>query len=656
MRGKIIAGIRDLNPSVFTSLAILLSVILVTGLNLIFIGFNGGEIDPKIFLYITIAAILMPLVIAPVLINLFKHATALEQVNQQLQGQIEQHQRAQQVAEERVANLQTISDFALACAAAAPESDLPKLIADKLHAITGALGVSISEYDAREQALITRHVTVSGQILSTLNNLLGRNIIGLRSPISPSAYQRMFDEVVAVASDLNEVSFGAIPKPVSVLIQKTLGVGNFTGLAFIYGGELWGAAMLVMRTGQAPIDRELGLALANVAALAMRRQKTEEALQASEERYRLISKVSSDYMFSARLNEQGQMQLDWVAGAIESITGYTPDEYISIGNWVATLHPEEVDKVVRDMSALQENRPATTEARLLTKTGQVRWVRFYAHPVWDAALARLRGVYGAVQDIDVEKQASDRLQALNADLEKRVAERTASLEKALNELESFSYSISHDLRAPLRAVTGYAGILLAEHSQAVPAEVVEKLGAIKMNGQRMGQLVDGLLQFLRSGNLKIGKRLLNPVDQVQQVLKRLRPTCESRQVEFILETLPPCSASSQLLEQVYEELLRNAIKFTRQREIARIEIACLEREGETRYFVRDNGIGFDMNHAGKLFGVFQRLHHTEEFEGIGVGLAIARRIIERHGGRIWAESAVDQGATFYFTLEKAAVA
>ncbi len=816
MRGKIIAGIRDLNPLVFTSVAILLSVILVTGLNLIFIWFNGGEIDPKIFLYITVAAILMPLVIAPVLINMFKRVTALEQVNQQLQGQIEQHQRAQQLAEERVANLQAISDFALTCAAAAPEADLPKLIAEKLQAITGALGVAISEYDASEQALITRHMTVSGQILSTLNKLLGRNIIGLRSPMSPSAYQRMFHEVVAAASDLNEVSFGAIPKPVSALIQKTFGVGDFTGLAFIYGGELWGAAMIVMRKGQAPIDRELGLALANVAALAMQRQKTEEALQASEERYRLISTVSSDYMFSARLNEQGQMLLGWVAGAFESITGYTPDEYRLLGGWSATLHPDDVDKVTRDMSALEEKRPAVTEARILTKTGQARWVRFYAHPVWEAGQNRLTGVYGAVQDISAHKEAearekfrremlekvirlgkvvtqitnpkqcqlkiresvqkelgfdrvglflyekaanrvqgtygtdengqledtswycepasddstwkmvldsvdgvhfvehydrvydptkykndmlgvgqhvtvsawagdkpvafiaadnlltqrkftAEQIEGLqlfagyaglaihnsrwNEELEERVAERTIELEASNRELESLSYNIAHDMRSPVRAMVGYAVMLQQSKGEKLDDEGRADLEIIHISAKRLGQLIDDFLAYLRMGRVLLRKQPVKTADLVKKVVDDVFSKNLQRQIQFSIGILPDCQADPAMLEQAWAQLVSNAVKFTGLREMADIEIGADEKDGKACYFVRDNGIGFNMKYAEKIFAIFQHLNRQDEYEGTGMGLAIARRIIERHGGRIWAEAEVDKGATFCFTLE-----
>ncbi len=269
-----------------------------------------------------------------------------------------------------------------------------------------------------------------------------------------------------------------------------------------------------------------------------------------------------------------------------------------------------------------------------------------------ANLQVLHQVETAKRDAVIYQLRNQELLRENTELEKRVAERTAQLENALAELESFSYSISHDLRAPLRAVAGYAGILLTEHEHEFSPVVIARLQAIKDNGQRMGQLIDGLLEFLQSGGDQIERQMLNPGEIIQSVIERLRPGYAHRQVEISVGNLPPCSANFRLLDKIFEGLLDNAIKFTGNREFARIEISAIEQNGQAIYFVRDNGVGFDMKYYNKLFGVFQRLHHTSEFEGVGANLAIIQRIIQRHGGRIWAESEADKGATFYFTLEK----
>ncbi|PWH12183.1 MAG: hypothetical protein DDG60_14165 [Anaerolineae bacterium] len=377
----------------------------------------------------------------------------------------------------------------------------------------------------------------------------------------------------------------------------------------------------------------------------------EKALRESEERYRRITSVVSDYIYSAKVDAQGQFWPEWVAGAFDEISGYRFDEYLAAGGWESLRHPDSIPQDELDRQALLENRPLEGSIlKIRRKDGTLRWVRNFAYPVWNQEENRLAGVYGAVQDITFQKEYEERLKTLNQELERRVAERTLKLENALSELESFSYSISHDLRAPLRAVNGYAGMLLEEHRHNFPPNVIRQLEAIKENGQRMGQLVDGLLEFLHSGRVPIERQQIQPAEIVQTVLERMKPQLEGRQITVQVDALPTCSANAMLLEKVYDGLISNAIKFTRNCTPAIIEIGAFDKEGTHVFFVRDNGIGFDMKYHDKLFGVFQRLHHVDDFEGVGASLAIVQRIINRHSGRIWAEAQVEKGATFYFTL------
>jgi light-regulated signal transduction histidine kinase (bacteriophytochrome) len=232
-------------------------------------------------------------------------------------------------------------------------------------------------------------------------------------------------------------------------------------------------------------------------------------------------------------------------------------------------------------------------------------------------------------------------------------QRTAQLEVANKELEAFSYSVSHDLRAPLRAIDGFSRILLEEYAEPLPHDARDYLNSVRANAQQMGWLVDDLLAFARLGRQPIKKQPLDPVKLVRQCLDELRGEQDGRRVEIVVGDLPPCDAEPVLLKQVWTNLLSNAIKYTRGREVATIEVGCRVDggpAGERTYFVRDNGVGFDMRYVDKLFGVFQRLHRAEDYKGTGVGLAIVQRIIHRHGGRVWAEAQPGQGATFSFTL------
>lgn len=241
---------------------------------------------------------------------------------------------------------------------------------------------------------------------------------------------------------------------------------------------------------------------------------------------------------------------------------------------------------------------------------------------------------------------------MNEELEQRVQERTAELRAANRELEAFSYSISHDLRAPLRAITGFSRILLEDYAPQLPDEAQRYLNIVDRGGQRMGQLIDDLLTLSRLGRQELRKRHVATADLVGEVLEDLQAERAGRQVRITLGDLPPCQAEPVLLKQVFINLLHNALKYSRSRDVAHIEVGCREHNGERTYFVKDNGVGFEMQYATKLFGVFQRLHRAEEYEGTGVGLAIVQRIVQRHGGRVWAEAAIDQGATFSFTLEE----
>lgn len=234
--------------------------------------------------------------------------------------------------------------------------------------------------------------------------------------------------------------------------------------------------------------------------------------------------------------------------------------------------------------------------------------------------------------------------------ERTLVDKSTQLAAANKELESFSYSVSHDLRAPLRSMSGFAKILEEDYGPGLANGGMRYIGLIQKNAEKMGSLIDDLLAFSRLNRQTMMRSLVRPAALVRETFDSLEADRDGRQVELVIADLPSCEADHNLLRQVFVNLLSNALKFTRTRTAARIEVGSRSDDGQTVYFVRDNGVGFDMRYVDKLFNVFQRLHRVEDYEGTGVGLAVVQRIVARHGGRIWAESILDQGATFYFTL------
>jgi light-regulated signal transduction histidine kinase (bacteriophytochrome) len=289
------------------------------------------------------------------------------------------------------------------------------------------------------------------------------------------------------------------------------------------------------------------------------------------------------------------------------------------------------------------------ECRIRRVDGEVRWI-------WAAGThqankeGKMIRMVGIVQDITERKMAENTIRLLNNELEQRVLDRTAQLEEANRELEAFSYSVSHDLRAPLRAVDGFSQAVVEDFGPQLPEEGRRQLQTIRHAAQRMGELIDDLLTFSRLSRQPLKKQTVNTEELVHAALAEVGAQGEGRKVQIKFGDLPPCEGDRSLLKQVWINLLSNAFKYSRKRAEAIIEIGCTDQNGEKVYFVRDNGSGFDMRYADKLFRVFQRLHRAEEFEGTGVGLAIVQRIVHRHGGRVWVDAAVDRGAAFYFTL------
>jgi len=283
-----------------------------------------------------------------------------------------------------------------------------------------------------------------------------------------------------------------------------------------------------------------------------------------------------------------------------------------------------------------------------TKDGQIIPVSYSVAPI--TLHGKTTGGVLAFRDILARRRNEAEIRALNAELEQRVLERTAQLEASNKELESFAYSVSHDLRAPLRAIVGFSQILLSSHRDNLNEQGRDYLDRISAASQRMGQLIDDLLNLSRITRAEMRHETVDLSAMVRSIVADLASAEPRRQVNLHIQNGLLARGDARLLRAALENLVRNAWKFTSKKPSSTIEFGKVQHSGHSAYFVRDDGAGFDMTYSDKLFGAFQRLHGATEFEGTGVGLATVQRIIQRHGGRVWAEGAVDRGATFYFSL------
>ncbi|MEO8587205.1 MAG: ATP-binding protein, partial [Acidobacteriota bacterium] len=318
-------------------------------------------------------------------------------------------------------------------------------------------------------------------------------------------------------------------------------------------------------------------------------------------------------------------------------------------SWRERLFP---DDLAGSEAAIQRSLTTgefVTDFRVVWPDGSVRWLHARAQVFFSEDGSPLRMV-GVNMDIDDRKRAEEEVRLLNSELETRVASRTSELERANREMEAFSYSVSHDLRAPLRSIDGFTRILEEDHGAKLDDEARRCLGRILSASERMGRLIDDMLKLSRVSRGELVREDLHLSDMVASIVATLRERDPGRSVTVVVAPGVQASADSRLVQVALENLLDNAFKFTSKKPESRIEFGSGREGGEQHFFVRDDGAGFDPAYAGKLFGAFQRLHPEAEFPGTGIGLATVQRVVQRHGGRVWAEGETGRGAAFYFTL------
>lgn len=369
-------------------------------------------------------------------------------------------------------------------------------------------------------------------------------------------------------------------------------------------------------------------------------------LAESEARYRSLVENINEVII--RLDTEGRVT--YASPVLQNSYGLAPEQIVG-QKLTQFIHSDDQPALTSSLESALAGRQKFVEFRLLGKEGVTRYMRISSRPLTEQG--RAVGLTCILSDITEGKLAEDALHKLNDELERRVAERTADLERSNKDLEAFSYSVSHDLRAPLRAIDGFSRILMDEYHNQLAEEALHNLEVIRNSSARMAHLIDDLLEFSRVSRRELATAPVDIAALVREVFEEARSAAPQRKIVLLLGAAPPARGDCTMIRQVLANLFSNAVKFTARRAEAVIEVDGAVEGDKVVYRVKDNGAGFDMRYVDKLFGVFQRLHGTDEFEGTGIGLAIAKHIVVRHGGRVWAEGKVGEGASFYFTLPAA---
>lgn len=374
-----------------------------------------------------------------------------------------------------------------------------------------------------------------------------------------------------------------------------------------------------------------------------------DIIKQNNERLHSIFETTADAIFDIEIEDNSKYKFVSVNKSFERITGASIDQII--GKYAhEIIPPESINHVIKKYrQAIDEKKIIHWEDTFNYPKGELTTL-ISISPIFNQDGNCIR-LIGTLHDITERKKAEDKIKELNKNLEQKVKDRTSKLKTANEELEAFTYSVSHDLRAPLRAIHGFSQMLIEDYENKLDPDGIRIINTISNNATKLGDLIDDLLAFSQLGRKKINREHINMNELIDDVLDDINKSFKHN-TEIIVDKLHNIDADYSLIKQVIRNLISNAIKYSSNKTNPRVNVSSKKERNEIIFTVADNGAGFDMQYADKLFGVFERLHSQEEFEGIGVGLAIAHRVIKKHNGRIWAEGEVNKGATFNFALRK----
>ena len=549
--------------------------------------------------------------------------------------------------------LEFLSETAMDFIRMEDDEDIYRYIGARVHTLAPDAFVVLFSLAPGTRHLVVRQVLPEEPARRVAREEFGRDLVGHIAPFDEAHAALMTatlgcNRIVEGVTSAYYGFFGSVPAEACDGIERRLDLGKYYSMGFNCRDGLYGNVTIAVRKGADLPNRELIEAFIRQASVALLRRQARQRLAESEARYRAV--VESQHELICRFLPDGThlvaneaycrfFGLDLVSIPGSQFAPAIPvDDRAALGTHFRSFSPERPD--------------GTIEHRVVLPDGRVRWLQWSDRAFFDEDGAILE-FQSVGRDVTERREAEASLAALAAELDQRVVERTAELQAAVRDLESFTSSVSHDLRAPLRAIDGYLGILLMQHRDELSADTIALVDRARAGIHRANRFIEGLLSLSRLSRQPLALEWVETERMARSVMGELLLEATGRNVEVVIGALPPCRADPEMLRHIYQNLLSNALKFTRMRDPARIEVSARGDGDETIFTVTDNGIGFPAEASARIFDDFTRFHDAREYEGSGIGLPLVRRLVERHGGCCWAEGEPGSGASFFFTLRPA---
>lgn len=568
---------------------------------------------------------------------------------------IDEQQKLKQQMQSNIAELETISRLAVKINKSNDTNEICNLLSDEIYKLNPDSYLVLSLYDPQDQAIRIRSDKGFDRYREEITRILGIDMSTFSLDIDPTILQETPEvnirQLIRLDNGIYDILGRKVSRTVCKLFLRFLGIEEVYHISFGLNNTASGGMTLLVPSGHSPRHVDVIETLMNYTSAVISKIYLNQELTSKSDQLDLAIKSTEIGMWNWNIitnqtsfNDFWLSMIDWERQDFEG------EENI----WEFLLHPEDKEVTLQALDdyikGIRNNYKK--EFRLKTKTGSWKWVRSQGKIVEWTDDGEPQLMLGSHIDIDERKKNEEQLKILNEELEERVQKRTRELEKTIHELEEFSYSISHDLKAPLRAIGGFAEILREDHSEQLNPEATKLLDVIEANVWMMGQLIEDLLYYVRLSRIPLKITILDMGLIAWNAYNHLQSGNKKEDIDLTIADLKAASGDAAQIKLLFTHLFENAIKYRHPDHKLEIVVGLTFREGDKYFYVKDNGIGFNMDHAHHIFKIFHRLHSTEIYKGTGVGLAIVKRIIDKHGGKVFAESEPDKGTTIYLSLQE----